>query len=106
MKLLFFWQPFTLTSTPKAIKQSNETCKRTLQQRNKILKKEIETSSGSSEAAFSQQTGMLMKTLSKGQRSQILKSAKISPIEIGAEEMVARKVDLGILCEKLKNMAR
>ena len=69
MKLLFFWQPFTLTSTPTAIKQSDETCKRTLQQRNKILKKETETSSGSSEAAFSQQTVMLMKTLSKDQIS-------------------------------------
>ena len=49
---------------------------------------------------------MFMKTLSRDQRSQILKSAKISPIEIGAEEMVAMKVDLGIPWEKLKNMAR
>ena len=106
MKLLFFWQPFTLISTPKAIKQSDEAGKRTLQRRNKILKKQTETSFGSSEAAFSRQAGMLMKTLSKDQRSQILKSAKISPIEIGAEEMVAMKVDLGIPWEKLKNMAR
>ena len=65
MKLLFFWQPFTLTSTPKAIKQSDEVGKRTLQRRNKTLKKQIETSSGSSEAAFNRQAGMLMKTLSK-----------------------------------------
>ena len=95
-----------MTSTPKAIKQSDEAGKRTLQQRNKILKTQIETSSGSSEAAFNRQTGMFMKTLSRDQRSQILKSAKISPIEIGAEEMVAMKVDLGIPWEKLKNIAR
>ena len=88
------------------MKQSDEAGKRTLQRRNKILKKQIETSSGNSEATFNRQTGMLMKTLSKDQRSQVLKSAKISPIEIGAEEMVAMKADLGILWEKLKNMAR
>ena len=88
------------------MKQSDEAGKRTLQRRNKILKKQIETSSGNSEATFNRQAGMLMKTLSKDQRSQVLKSAKISPIEIGAEEMVAMKADLGILWEKLKNMAR
>ena len=61
MKLLFFWQPFTLTSTPKANKQSDEAGKRTLQRRNKILRKQIEISSSGSEAAFNRQAGMLMK---------------------------------------------
>ena len=70
------------------------------------MKTQIETSSGSSEAAFNRQTGVFMKTLNRGQRSQILKSAEIIPIEIGAEEMVAMKVDLGIPWEKVKNMAR
>ena len=70
------------------------------------MKTQIETNSGSSEAAFNRQTGVFMKTLSRGQRSQNLKSAEISPIEIGAEEMVAMKVDLGIPWEKVKNMAR
>ena len=93
-------------SIPKAIKHSDEPGKRTLQPRNKILKTHIETSSGSSEAAFNRQTVMFMKTLSRDQRSQILKSAKINPIEIGAEEMVVVKVDLGIPCEKLKKMVR
>ena len=49
---------------------------------------------------------MFMKTLSRDQLSQILKSAKINPIEIGAEEMVVVKVDLGIPWERLKKMAR
>ena len=61
MKLLLFWQPFTLTSTPKANKQSDEAVKRTLQRRNKILRKQIEISSSSSKAAFNEQAGMLMK---------------------------------------------
>ena len=91
-----FWQPFTLTSSPKAIKQSNEAGKRTLQRRKKILKKQIETRCGSSEAASNRQAEMLMKTLRKDQRSKILKSAKIIPIEIGAEEMLEMKVDLAI----------
>ena len=45
---------------------------------------------------------MFMKTLSRDQLSQILKSA----IEIRAEEMVVVKVDLGIPSERLKKMAR
>ena len=61
------------------------------------MKKQTETNSGSSEAAFNRQTGLLMRTLSRDQRSQILKSAKIRPIKINAEEMVAMKVDLEIL---------
>ena len=85
-----------LTSKPNTTKQIDETSKRTLQ-RKKIFKKKTEKNSGSSEAAFNRQTGLLMRTLSRDQRSQILKSAKIRPIKINAEEMFAMKVDRGIL---------
>lgn len=94
-----------MTSTPKAIIQNEEAGKRTLQRKHPIFKKQIAKSSCSSEAAFNRHVEMLMKTLNRDQRSQVLKSAKISLIEIGAEEMVAIKVDLGIPWKTLKNLA-
>ena len=45
-----------------AIKRGNETNKKKQQRRNKTLKKQIEISCGSSEAAFNRQIEMLIET--------------------------------------------
>ena len=98
------FQPFTLTSTPKAKKDSSEASIRTLQRRNQNIKNHIENSCGKS--SLTSQVGSLLKGVKMEQRSEILKMANIKPMEINAEEMVAMKVDLGIPWEKLKLMAR
>ena len=96
-----------LSSTPKAvIKDSSKACKKTLSLRNKYLLDQIESCSGSSEKALIIQTSKIVKSFSEENRSQILKEANISPIEIDEKEIVALKVNLGIPWEKVKSMAR
>ena len=67
---------------------------------------QIESCSGSSEKGLIIQTSKIVKSFSEENRSEILKQANISPIEIDEKEMVALKVNLGIPWEKVKSMAR
>ena len=93
------------TTTPMKTKDSNEACAKTVFNRNKLLLGMVHTTSGKSNGAVTIQTGKLVKSLGVEERQQILKTAGIS-MELGEEELVAMKVDMGIPWEKLKTMSR
>ena len=95
-----------LTSTPKAVKKSEDAVNRTIANRNKFILQQLETSAGMSQNSVVIQTKKLIKSFSEDDRRDILIAAKISPHEITAEEFVAMKADMGIPWEKLKTMAR
>lgn len=89
-------------STPKAIKTSSEACRRTVQRRTSLLKKQIDISSKDR----TKQSAALVKSYSKNERAAILTEGNLGPHKISAEDMVALKIRLGIPWEKLKTMAR
>ena len=62
--------------------------------------------SGSSNEAVSVQAGKLVKSFDQDTRLNIMKIAKILPVEISPEHMIAMKVDLAIPWEKLKTISR
>ena len=91
------------TSTPKAIKPSEECCIRTVQRRNKLLKKNIEFSTATSAP---KQTGLLVNSFTKIEKKTLKKETGMKEVEISAEEMIAIKAKLGIPWGKLNTMGR
>ena len=101
----FLFQPLVLTSTPKPIKISSDASKRTIYNRNKFLKSQLEITSGSQDSAILQ-TGELFKSFGTEERKVILEKVHIKPAEIFAYRLVAMKTDVGIPWEKLKTISR
>ena len=67
---------------------------------------QLQNTSGHSEETSAIQTSKLVTSTEDEKRHNILEKAGISPGVITPENMVAKKVDLGIPWEKLKCMAR
>ena len=98
-----FLQPLVLTSTPKAMKSSEEASKRTVQRRTSFLKRQLKLTSGDSSAT---QTCALLKSFHKEERQTILKEGNLSSNYISPQDMVTLKSTLGIPWEKLKTIGR
>ena len=67
---------------------------------------QLQNTKGHSEEASAIQTSKLVISIEDEKGDDILEKAGISPSVITPENMVAMKVDLGILWEKRKCMAR
>ena len=100
------FQPFVITSTPKAIKDSTKVSNKTLNNRKKLILDQMKTSSGESTGSLIKQTAVIIKSFGKEERQLVLEKANISAKEITSEEMVALKADMGVPWEKLKTMSR
>ena len=95
-----------LTSTPQPNKNSDMACTRTIEKRNRFLRDQVKSTSGSTNGAFTTQTSQLLKSCEKETREDILKMANITHTSISPEEIVSMKAHLGIPWEKLKTMSR
>ena len=67
---------------------------------------QLNNASGNAEKASVVQTSKLLKSFEEDHRKNILMKAGILAADIAPEEMVAMKVDMGILWEKVNCMAR
>ena len=67
---------------------------------------QLNNTSGNAEKASVVQTSKLLKSFEEDHRKNILMKAGILAADIAPEEMVAMKVDMGILWEKVNCMAR
>ena len=67
---------------------------------------QLNNASGNAEKASVVQTSKLLKSFEEDHRKNILMKAGILAADIAPEEMVAMKVDIGILWEKVNCMAR
>ena len=92
-----------VTHTPKAIKPTEEASARTVQQRTKFVKYQIDTVSCHSVLA---QTGAILKSFTSTERKSILDLGNIAESWIDAEEVVAMKASLNLPWSKIKAMAR
>ena len=95
-----------LTTTPTPIKDSNQVSRRTQQLRNKFLKNTIASTSGRTEEASVTQAGLLLKTFSRQERTDILKMGNIEPIEINEKDLVSLKANNTFSWNKMKVIGR
>ena len=93
------------TSTPKPIKGSENVSSKTVSRRNKFLMGQLNNTCGNTEKASVLQTSKLLKSFEEDHRKNILMKAGIVAADMAPEEMVAMRVDMGILWEKVKYMA-
>ena len=101
--IFFYLKPKVFTSTPKAVKPSEQCCSRTIQRRNNFLKKSIEFSTCSSAP---KQTGLLVNSFTKIEKKSLEEETGMKEPEISAEEMMSLKAKLGIPWGKLNTMGR
>ncbi|XP_065643210.1 uncharacterized protein LOC136074934 [Hydra vulgaris] len=90
-------RPICLTVTPKAYKESASCSSSTLRKRHRFLMEQSNHQVGNSNDSQIIQTAVMLKSFDDNQKSKLLESAKIGIIEYTAEELVAFKVDIGIL---------
>ena len=86
------------TSTPKPVKGSENVSSKTVFRRSKFLMGQLNNTCGNTEK--------LLKSFEEDHRKNILMKAGIVAADMAPEEMVAMRVDMGILWEKVKYMAR
>ena len=94
------------TSTPKAIKASDEVSKKTLKNRSRAINEQIKFASGASPNAVAKQTSMILKELGVEEQKKILQEADIPLAEVSAEKMVTLKCDMKVAWNKLNVLHR
>ena len=95
-----------MTHTSQAVKTSESVCSKTLFDRNKHLKHQLQKTSGNATQATAMQTGKLLKSFDRETRKDILKQGGVPRVEINADTMVGMKVDIGLSWEGLKVVSR